>query len=143
GAARRRAARQPHGQRLDLYQHWPRTLDRREDACAADRLAAVGQEQSRWIGHLAQPRPLHREHADLVGAAEAVLHRAEDAVLVAALALEAQHRVDHMLEHARARDAAVLGDMSDEHNRGAMLLGEADQLLRAGADLTDGARRAL
>ena len=57
------------------------------------------------LGTSVRPAALHREHADLVGAAEAVLHRAEDAVLVAALALEAQHRVDHMLEHARAGDA--------------------------------------
>jgi hypothetical protein len=34
--------------------------------------------------------------------------------LVAALAFEAQHRVDHMFEHARARRCAVLGDMADE-----------------------------
>ena len=100
------------------------------------------QEQGRRVGHLGQPRPFHREHADLVGAAEAVLHRAQDAVLVAALALEAQHRVDHMLEHARAGDGAVLGDVADEHDRGAMLLGEAHQLLRRGADLADRARRA-
>ena len=104
----------------------------------------------RWVRNSAdgfgtsrKPRPFHREHADLVGAAEAVLHRAEDAILVAALALEAQHRVDHMLEHARAGDVAVLGDMADEHHRGPVLLGEADQLLRRGADLADRAGRAL
>ena len=103
----------------------------------------MGEEQGRGVGNFAQPLVFHREHADLVGAAEAVLHRAEDSVLVAALAFEAQHGVDHMLEHARARDRAVLGDMADEHDRGAMLLGEAHQLLRRGADLADGAGRAL
>ena len=142
-APRRGAGRKAHGQRLDLDQHRPRALDRREDAGAADRLAAMREEQSRGIGHLGEPLPFHREHADLVGAAEAVLHRAQDSVLVAALALEAQHRVDHMLEHARAGDRAVLGDMADENDGGAMLLGEADQLLRRGADLADRARRAL
>ena len=97
----------------------------------------------RRVGDFRQPRPFHREHADLVGPAEAVLERAQDAILVAALALEAEHRVDHMLEHARPGDRAVLGDVADQHHRGAALLGEADQLLRRGADLADRPRRAL
>ena len=104
GAARGRAARQPDGQRLDLDQHRPRAFQRREDDGAADRLAAVGEEQRRRVGDLGQPRAFHREHADLVGAAEAVLGRAQDAILVAALAFEAEHRVDHMFEHARPGD---------------------------------------
>src|SRR3546814_1499262 len=62
---------------------------------------------------------------------------------MAALALEAQHRVDHMLEHARPRDRSVLGDMADEDEGGAGFLDEADQLLGRGADLADGSRRAL
>jgi len=62
---------------------------------------------------------------------------------VAALAFEAQHRIDHMLEHARTGDRPVLGDVADEDHGSAMLLGEADQLLRARADLADRARRAL
>ena len=62
---------------------------------------------------------------------------------MAALALERQHRVDHMLQHARAGDRTVLGDMADQHQRRAALLGEADQFLRGGADLADRAGRAL
>ena len=34
--------------------------------------------------------------------------------MVAALALEIEHRVDHVLEHARAGDRAFLGDVADE-----------------------------
>jgi hypothetical protein len=52
-------------------------------------------------------RPVgHLEDADLVGGAEAVLHRAQDAELVAALALEIQRRIDHVLQHAGAGDRA-------------------------------------
>ena len=62
---------------------------------------------------------------------------------MAAVAFEPQHRVDHMFEHARPRDGPVLGHMPDQHHRAAALLGEADQLLRRGADLADRARRAV
>ena len=55
---------------------------------------------------------------------------------------EAEHGIDHMLEHARPGDRSVLGDMTDQHHRGAAFLGEPDQFLRRGAYLADGARRA-
>ena len=60
---------------------------------------------------------------------------------MAALAFEIEDGVDHVLEHARAGDLSVLGDVADEDDGGAGLLGEARQLLRAGADLGDGAGR--
>ena len=56
------------------------------------------------FGTSTRPRVGHLEDADLVGRAEAVLDRAQDAELVAALALEIEHRIDHVLEHARAGD---------------------------------------
>src|SRR3546814_17083864 len=56
--------------------------------------------RSRGIGDFGEPLLFHGEDADFVGAAEPVLGGSENAVLMAALALEAQHRVDHMLEHA-------------------------------------------
>ena len=80
----------------------------------ADR--AVGEEQGRRVRHLGEPAVAHLEHADLVGRAEAVLDGAQDAELVAALALEIEHRVDHVLEHARAGDQPFLGDMADQHD---------------------------
>src|SRR3546814_10712948 len=62
---------------------------------------------------------------------------------MAALTLERQHRIDHMFEHARPRYRPVLGDMADEHDRGIAVLGIADQLLRARADLAHRPRRAV
>ena len=38
-------------------------------------------------------------------------------------------------------DLAILGDVADEQQRAARLLGEADQRLSRRTDLTDGARR--
>ena len=69
--------------------------------------------------------------------------RAQDAELVRAFALEREHGVDHVLDHARAGDLAVLGDVADQDDGRARALGEADQRLRAGAHLGDGAGRGL
>ena len=59
----------------------------------------------------------------------------------AGLALEIQHRIDHVLEHARAGDAAFLGDVADQEHRGAGFLGVAHQPRRALAHLADRAGR--
>ena len=75
---------------------------------------SLGEEQRRRIGHRLQAVLLHLEDADLVGRAEAVLHRAQDAEGVAAVALEVEHGVDHVLEHARPGEGAFLGDVADE-----------------------------
>ncbi len=61
---------------------------------------------------------------------------------MAALAFEAHHHIDHVFQHARPGDGAVLGDMADQDQRGAVLLGVADQFERAAAHLADRAGRA-
>src|SRR5262249_40580830 len=85
---------------------------------------------------LAQAEPGHLEHADLVGRAEAVLHRAQNAELVRAFALEREHRVDHVLDHARAGDLAVLGDVANQNDRRTGALGKPHHRLRPGAEST-------
>ncbi len=102
---------------------------------------ALAEEQLGWIGDLAQALVRHFEDADLVGRPEAVLHGAQDAVVMAAVALEIEHGVDHVLDDARAGDLAILGDVADEHDGGTRLLGKADHRLHAGAHLGDGAGR--
>ena len=67
--------------------------------------------------HLPQPLLGHREHADLVGRAEAILDRAHHAEAAAGLALEIQHGVDHVLEDARAGDHAFLRHVPDDQHR--------------------------
>ena len=61
--------------------------------------------------------------------------------MVAAFALEIEHGVDHVLDHARAGDLALLGDMADQDDGRAGRFGIADQRLGGGANLGDGARR--
>ena len=77
------------------------------------------RNSSDGFGDLAQAGAGHLEHADLVGRAEAVLDRAQDAELVRAFALEREHGIDHVLDHARAGDLAVLGDVADQDHGGA------------------------
>ena len=126
----RRGVPSGHGpdQGLDLDQQRARALDAGEHRGARDAGLALGEEQRRRVRHLDQAALGHLEHADLVGGAEAVLDRAQDAELVAAVALEVEHRVDHVLEHARPGDLAVLGDVADQEQsacRGAWRSGSA------------------
>ena len=107
------------------------------------RRVAVADEEERGVGDLLQAGIGHLEDADLGGRPEAVLHRAQQAEMLAGVAFEIEHRVDHVLDHARAGDLAVLGDVADQHDRGAARLGVADQRLRRGAHLRDRAGRAL
>ncbi len=58
-----------------------------------------------------------------------------------AVALEAEHGVDHVLERARAGQATVLGDVPDQHDGQVALLGLGHQAVRAPAHLDDAARR--
>ena len=55
------------------------------------------------LGTAREPRARHLEHAQLADRAEAVLHRAHDAVRVVLLAFEIQHRVDDVLERPSGR----------------------------------------
>ena len=60
---------------------------------------------------------------------------------MAAIALEIQHGIDHVFQHPRAGDLAVLGDMAHQEQYEAAMLGQPDQLGRTGPHLTDGAGR--
>src|SRR5204862_1035760 len=80
----------------------------------------------------------HFENADLVRRPEPVLHRSEDAELVAAVAFEIEDGIDHMLDDLGAGDLAVLGDMADEKDCRSLLLGEADEGFRTRLQLRDG-----
>ena len=116
-------------ERLDLDEQRPGALDAGEDRGAGGGAVALGEEERRGVRDLGEAGAGHLEDADLVGRAEAVLDRAQDAELVAALALEVEHGVDHVLDDARAGDLAVLGDVADEDDRGAAALGEGDELV--------------
>ncbi len=93
--------------------------------------------------HFGEAAIAHRKYADFVGRAEAVLDGAQDTELVAALAFEVEHGIDHVFEHARAGDVALLGDMPDQYQDKAPPLGHPYQLLRRAAHLADAAGSAV
>ena len=72
------------------------------------------EKQSRGVRDLDEATIAHLKDTDLVGGPKAVLDRAQDAELMPSFAFEIKHRVDHMLEHARARDDALLCHVTDE-----------------------------
>ena len=59
-----------------------------------------------------------------------------------AVALEVEHRVHHVLQHARPREASFLCNVPYDEHRGARLLGEAYDRARALAHLGNASRRA-
>src|SRR3546814_8029409 len=61
----------------------------------------------------------------------------------AAVALEGEHGVDHVLQHLGAGNEPLLGHVADEEQAETALLGEADELLRRRTHLRDGAGRGL
>ena len=130
---------------MNLDQHRPRAFDPGEHSRATGRGAAVrvatlAQKQAAGVGHGGQSVAGHLVNADFVGRAEAVLDRAQNPERMAALALEVQDGVDHVLDHFGAGDRAFLGDVADEDNRRPPALGQPDQLLRRAAHLRHRAR---
>ena len=128
-------------ERLHLDEQRPRALHGGEHD-AAGRARGLADEARRRVGDLDQPAAGHLEHAGLVGRAEAVLERAQRAVRALALALELQHAVDEVLEHARAGQRALLGDVADEQHGDVARLGEPRDAVGDLAHLADRAGRA-
>ena len=81
------------------------------------RARGLGDEARGGVLHLDQPASRISKTPDLVGGAEAVLERPQRAVGALALALELQHAVHQVLEHARARERALLGHVAHQHRR--------------------------
>ncbi len=108
---------------------WTSTSSGREPSIAASTTlpgARVASATNRAEASSTSTSPPWRisNSAGLVGRAEAVLQRAQLAVGALALALELQHAVDEVLEHARARERAVLGDVADEDHGDRLRLGQ-------------------
>ncbi len=93
------------------------------------------------VGHTDQPAGGHLEQPELVGGTEPVLRGAQQPQRVMPVALERQHRVDHVLEDARPGEAAVLGDVTDHHDGDAAPFGLDHQPVRARPHLHDAAGR--
>jgi hypothetical protein len=77
----------------------------------------------------------HGEDAEFIDRAEAVLDRADQAEAGMGVALEIEHGIDDVFEHARPGQRALLGHVADQDDRDAGLLGQPRQLRRAFAHL--------
>ena len=128
-------------ERLDLEQQRPRALERAGDRGADLAAPRCGRRAPRGPGTPTSPVPVISKTRELVRRAEAVLRRAQDAVGVVAVALELEHAVDEVLEHARAGDGAVLRHVTDEERRDAGLLRDPQEPRRGLANLRDRAGR--
>ena len=91
-------------------------------ATAAPTSPSLWPKTAEGSGHALQAGARHLEDAELVRRAEAVLRRPQHPVRVVAIALELEHAVDEVLEHARAGDRAVLRHVADEEESNARLL---------------------
>ncbi len=109
---------------LDLRDERPSTLHRDGHTGARRRFRVPGQEEPGRVGQAAEAALVHLEAANLVGRAEAVLQPSYDAQRRVFVALELQHHVDQVLQHARPGDLPVLGDVTHEHGGDSALLGD-------------------
>jgi hypothetical protein len=140
GQPPRRTVRCLADQRLNLDEHRahrPTSVGTTHVPLGA--FAALVQEQRRRIGDLVQPAIVHREDADLVGPAEAVLVGAHDAVLARLVAFEVQDGVDEVLEQPRPGDRAVLRDVPDDERRAARCAWRTPSALACSRALRDAA----
>ncbi len=112
-------------QGLHLDQQRPGTFPGDQDATARDLLFVAREKDRRRITDLAQPLVGHRKHPQFVDRAEAILDRANQTKRTSALALEVEHGVDHVLEHARAGQRAFFRHMPHQKQRRPGLLGKA------------------
>ena len=139
-----RAAGHPEGRRghegLHLDEQSTTALQRHRDRRAGGRGDPLREKGRRGIGHLAEAGRGHLEYADLIGRAEAVLRRSQEAIRMKALALQVEDGIHDVLKHARAGDIAVLGDVPDENGGNLRRLGQVHELECAFAELRNTAR---
>src|SRR5437868_8141282 len=135
GGAARLLGLGPGDQRLYFGRQRPGSLKGDRDTGAGDGFAPPGDEEAARVGDALNAAFVQVEAADLVGRAVPVLDRADHAQPGVPVALEAEHHVDEVLQGARTRDRALLGDMADQHGRHVPLLGQPDQVGGHLADL--------
>ena len=124
-------------ERLNLEQEWPRAFEHAPDRCAYLPRARRAEELGR-VRHTDEAGRGHLEHSELVRGPEPVLRRPQDTMLVVAVALELEHAIHEMLEHAGTRHGAVLRHMPDEDGRDVVVLRDPQETARSLSYLRDG-----
>ncbi len=83
-----------------LHQHGARSFHAGKDCRTRSLGVALAKEKLGRVGNLAQSAIGHLEDTDLVGWAETVLYRAQDAIVMSAFTFEIENAINHMLDHA-------------------------------------------
>ena len=126
-------------QRLQFNQQRPGALPHHHHYTARTHLLATRQKDRRRIFYLPQALFTHGKNAELIDCAKTIFVPPQGAKAAVATGLQHQEAVDHMLQYLGSGEGAVLGDMADQHQDSAGLLGEANQQRGALAHLGDAA----
>ena len=102
----------------------------------------LAQKNRARIAHAFEAFFGHRKNTDFVHGAKAVFDGAHQAVSGMGIAFKVQNRIDHVLQHARARQCTFFGDMPDQHDRRSGGFSHAREMRRTFTHLRDGAWRA-
>ena len=127
-------------ERLKLNQDGTRTFHATRDHGAGNSKRSFHQKDLGRIADLPEPGLFHLENADLVGRAEAVFYRSQNAETVTPLSFKVQDGVDHMLEDSWAGDRPVFGHVADQKGAKALFLRQNDNGAGALSDLADASR---
>jgi hypothetical protein len=118
------------------------------DACPAGRRRPwrrprplAQPEDRRGVGHADEPGAGHLEDGELVRSSRSGSWSRADAVSEVAIALELEHAVDEVLEHARTCERTVLRHVTDEERGDPDLLRDPQDATRRLAHLRDRTRR--
>ena len=143
----RHAARVGHHrvihQRLDLHQQRAGPFPDHHHRAAGGDFISPAEEDSGRVAHFAQPLLGHGENAQLIHRAKAVFVAAQSAEAGVGIAVQQHRAVNTVLQHLRAGQRTVFGDVADHNDCHAASFGKARQIGRRFTYLGDAARRRL
>ena len=152
--------RDQHGQPIGIQPGSP-TLGRAEESGCGQRLNLNWQEPGPRHGggqnrpgrtplprrdrhacfiQLSQTQIRHLEKADLLSGSESVLRGPQDTMAMIPISLKGENRIHDMLQELGSSQLALLGDMTDDHDRRPTDLGRLDQVMATPTQLSRGSR---
>ncbi len=124
-------------QGLDFHQHGASAFPDHHHNTPRGRVFTAVQEDSAGILHFLQALLEHGKYAQLIDRAKPVLDPPKGSITAVAGAFQQNRAVNHVFQDFRASQAAVFGDVANQEQDGAGLLGEPGQVGGAFANLGD------
>ena len=97
---------------------------------------SVAEEQLTGVAHLRQSLGLHLKQPQFMGCTKAVFDGPEQPMTREAIPFEGEHRIHEVLEHLRAGQHPLLGDVTHQQQRCGLTLGQPLQSRRTFPHLT-------